>query len=471
MLSGNDCIVSQERLFDFGDVAHLEVVTLQSSRNEQLRRHQIYTSGLGERIYWRGPTIHVTPANLGHWWPSMRYPRAPIGRGWGSRMPKIWTPVIVVIVICSGGFAPAQEVASDSVVTVHHRGDVFLVPASPGATGTVLGKGYTRDLRDIDTNGKKFPPIYDSKLTSVPTERFASSWSDVSDDMQFGLSANYFTISGAAKSKSSSRYAVLTVYQIGRVEKLDTSAEIPSTEADLVLTEIWYGWGLNYWFEGQASDGELSASIKLMSVGGDFQSKMAKRKVTSTFVATGLERKSQDEIPIVMSLGDIMKYFSPSKEPQPVLLKYVALRDLESSLLPGARARTDARKCSDDDCLNDAWIERASSAVKAYMTHNANTVATRIQEITHPTGKAAQLSQVKVERSANGITTTIDCVWSGGFIGAKHHTIIRWEVTPGRPLSLSFDKEGAIGIGASNKVQLERYFNSTVFGELAQDLN
>jgi hypothetical protein len=232
-----------------------------------------------------------------------------------------------VVVLCLSRPAVAQ----DDPPTIHKSGEEFLVPAPAGVGTEVLGRTFSRDLRP--SSGAARTGSSKPKIQKVSVNRFASLWTDLTDEVSFGLSANYFALTASARLRSDTRFSTLTVYQVSRIER---TAIAEAASGEFVATEVWYGWALSYLFQSASEHGELSASLKLLSKGADVQAALQQKQVSTQFIATGLERKSEEDVPVVLELADVMRYFKPAKVPEPIFVKYVAATDIESATLPGA---------------------------------------------------------------------------------------------------------------------------------------
>lgn len=389
---------------------------------------------------------------------------------------------VTVWLLCFGNFqggavaADGPNVAGldEKFVVTHAAGEDFLVPARPGTDTDLLGKGFTRDLRTMDSNGKKIAVVYKGKLSSKATDGFASSWREVDDDMEFGLSAGFFGVKAAASANTHDRFAILTVYQIDKVVKIDSSAEIPETQADLVPVEIWYGWSLNYLFRGQTSGQELSASLQMLVADASFQAKLKNKNITSEFRASGLKQKESGELPIVMQPKDITKYFSPSSQAQPILIKYQSVHPIKSALIGGARTNANQAAGGNGGASED-WVARAKSVLADYFRKSAASIASQIQAIAHPNGDSPQISSLRVENSANGICVTVVCKWfthgAAWSTRIPHDTTVEWEITPAGSGEIRVIDKGADAAALPAVLRLKAYFANTVWGEIADSVS
>jgi hypothetical protein len=108
-----------------------------------------------------------------------------------------------------------------------------------------------------------------------------------------------------------------------------------------------------------------------------------------------------------------------------------------------------------------AWQEKAAKAVKAAVD---DSVALKIREILHPTGKGGELKNATTEVDGDGILATIAVSWRGGVSGNGYTTIVRWRFTKSAHISSSVDSDTApIKAKEANKIQMDDYLRMKVY--------
>jgi len=110
---------------------------------------------------------------------------------------------------------------------------------------------------------------------------------------------------------------------------------------------------------------------------------------------------------------------------------------------------------------SSAWQQTAMKAVKAKVD---DSVALKIRQLLHPTGKGGELKSVTAEVDGDGVLAMIAVSWQGGFSGGAYTTTIRWRFTKSEHISSTVDSDTApIKAKEANKNQMDDYFRQKVY--------
>ena len=240
----------------------------------------------------------------------------------------IFRPLLLLFVLLSL-LVSAQS--ADGQTPTYERGDRVRTPAPIGFSNSQLGMG-----RPVD--GSAF-----SVVQVVPNERRIESVSEGAYDASLFLQQSQFQLnatadalglaSGEWSDASQNRYALLTVRNISRVDRLQTQGPPPSAaNADYYVSAVYYGWSLNVMIRGRSSAFTRGVSAQLQDVlgssGGSVERIAERNELTTEVKLRGLEPRG-GSVPIALSQADIQQNFRIG-EPQPILVEYTFLNDVES---------------------------------------------------------------------------------------------------------------------------------------------
>ena len=108
-----------------------------------------------------------------------------------------------------------------------------------------------------------------------------------------------------------------------------------------------------------------------------------------------------------------------------------------------------------------AWQQKATKAVKAKVD---DSVALKIRQFLHPTGKDGELKSVTAETDGDGVLAMIAVTWRGGVSGSAYTTTIRWRFTKSAHVSSTVDSDTApIKAKEANKTQMDDYLRQKVY--------
>ena len=108
-----------------------------------------------------------------------------------------------------------------------------------------------------------------------------------------------------------------------------------------------------------------------------------------------------------------------------------------------------------------AWQKKAAKAVKDTVD---DSVALKIRQFLHPTGKGGELKSVTTEADGDGMLAMIAVSWRGGKSGSAYTTTIRWRFTKSSHVSSNVDSDTAlIKAKEANKNQMDDYLRQKVY--------
>ena len=110
---------------------------------------------------------------------------------------------------------------------------------------------------------------------------------------------------------------------------------------------------------------------------------------------------------------------------------------------------------------SSAWQQTAMKAVKAKVD---DSVALKIRQLLHPTGKGGELKNITSEADGDGILAMIAISWRGGVSGTAYTTTVRWRFSPSAHVSSNVDSDTApIKAREANKIQMDDYLRQKVY--------
>jgi hypothetical protein len=107
------------------------------------------------------------------------------------------------------------------------------------------------------------------------------------------------------------------------------------------------------------------------------------------------------------------------------------------------------------------WQSKAAKALKAKVD---DSVALKLRQILHPTGKGGELKNITSEADGDGILAMIAISWRGGVSGTAYTTTVRWRFSPSAHVSSNVDSDTApIKAREANKIQMDDYLRQKVY--------
>ena len=108
-----------------------------------------------------------------------------------------------------------------------------------------------------------------------------------------------------------------------------------------------------------------------------------------------------------------------------------------------------------------AWQKSAAKAVKDTVD---DSVALKIRQFLHPTGKGGELKSVTTEADGEGMLAMIAVSWRGGKSGSAYTTTIQWRFTKSSHVSSTVDSDTVpIKAREANKNQMDDYLRQKVY--------
>lgn len=254
--------------------------------------------------------------------PSKRFYNSPVSHQ-SIMMLYRHLPLLGLVVLCAACNTAGPDDDSDfRVQKSFARGNTLLVPAPAGTDTSILGMAYDSDLNDKDADGvrhRMYPPV----ILTASDKLYKSTFTLLVSRTELNASAKVLFASGGITQKRGMRYAVLNVRSISRVRSLDAQGT-PLYQGEFYASKIYYGWSLDYVFEGDESQLNEHIDAKLRDLlGGEFSSEVERLRLKKTLVTRGLKPKNSRPVVIANSAADIVANFTQEGSgDQPILVEY-----------------------------------------------------------------------------------------------------------------------------------------------------
>lgn len=239
--------------------------------------------------------------------------------------------LLVFLVIGQAAMGEPSVASPASDVVVVPKGTNLLLPAKMGTDHTILGKGFSSTLTEVDDAGQ-VPRAYPPRLKTIRISNYKADFVRVENKFELNAYANYLLARFNMKAQSNQRYAALRVYQLGKIDELVRKGP-PTGHAHVVATRVYYGWALYYVIYGSEADFTLGAAAELGKLGGGFDITLKEYNLKSQLDFAGLTQKQKGAVSIVTDLKGVQEEFKISQTPAPVFVEYTVVKDITSEAI------------------------------------------------------------------------------------------------------------------------------------------
>lgn len=214
-------------------------------------------------------------------------------------------------------------------VKFFNRGETIVVPAPPGTLDSILGMAYDINLNDKDSNGVRHR-MYPYTVSSSNERMYKSELTLLETRSELTANANVLFASGGVSRKQGMRYAVLKIESVSRVLSLQPQGS-PLYSGRIFASKIYYGWTLNYVFEGDSTQLNEHIAVNLASLiarGGNLTNEVSRLQLRKYVVSRGLSPKNTNDVVVALDADDVKKNFTTSGSGnQPIAIEYECATD------------------------------------------------------------------------------------------------------------------------------------------------
>lgn len=243
---------------------------------------------------------------------------------------RILRLIVAIVTLAIQSWAQLLHAATTSATI--KRGDIICAPATPGTSTSILGIGFDSHLKSVGESGSN-NRLYPLKLKDTKENTYGAKLEFISNETLQSANAGILFFNVGSATLEARRYAVLTVYQILKTTTLILQGD-PKSPAPFTPTKIHYGWAVRYIIEGESSSFTSRVGVTLQSLlqsgaSSGFADELKRSHLRITLSATGLQNRNAGDVPIALSMREMEAKFQIPKNPQPIMIEYTALEDMD----------------------------------------------------------------------------------------------------------------------------------------------